>query len=312
MRSRRLTAQAHGNLPSAQMRAPDTASLPRVPAGASSLVVQPGAALPLVGAFDPPIAPVQRPPPAGPDGIVGDRELVLQRVFLPNSSTVLVYTTQKRWRGIDVYIAPGDTGFAANVVVSIGVFAIVAGVRTLVGSGGVRGTDLTTFGACRAVAVRAAIAERFEVVLGFDGLPLTQQDNVNVSLIATDEALAAPDNDGVLTFTGTKHVLSGAAAVAVGGTSFPPTLVYVAAVTTTAARFLHVHDVASVVPGTLNGRAPVFEYGLPLIGSGVAVEFQALRTRKLFPQGFAVCGSTTAGVTTLPAAGQVTIGGLWR
>ncbi len=264
--------------------------------------------------YEPEYTPPVAPAPNVPDGEIGvDSESTLVSVNLPDSSTVPVYATQRRWRALDVYVDTVAATIGAIATLSVGVFAIVRGMRVLVASGRTRaGAGSTNQRPMRICSVRSAVAERFEVVLEYDDIPASSSEEVSFAVIATDEALPDDDSsDGVVPLSVISNNLQTLATQSLSAqSSFRYQLVGLSATALVASRWLHVHDKLSGSPA---GLAPVYSFGLPSVGSTVFGTERTLFTcRRLFKAGVMIAVSSTGDVTTLGANGDVAFMGLVR
>lgn len=152
----------------------------------SSALVQSatGVQLPNVPIYDPPAAPAAPPPPPIDNGAVfdGKVESYGKTLDVPQDIETQIAVTAKPWTAIDVYVSGV---FSTNTsVLTISVYALVRGQRTLVAVGraqqGNSGSALPR--AQRVVALRAPIAERYEVTAHFnEGTTNTFQIAVSAS-----------------------------------------------------------------------------------------------------------------------------------
>jgi hypothetical protein len=212
----------------------------------------------------------------------------------------LVYATQRRWRGVDVYIS--QLGLQGSFsVFTVRVYAIVpGGLRVLVETG--RLGRFSEFGANIApvaplwVAAARAQATYFEVTVELQqdaGGPALTGD-VTVTVVASNEANPPPEWLGVL------RLSPGASAGPLSSLSLPnPELVAlhaVPAVGVAAPRYLHVHDVVSTA-GPLGG-SPAF--CLPICGpTGAPAGNGITKLRYRSAAGaFVIYASSTALITT--------------
>jgi len=120
---------------------------------------------------------------------------------------ISVYSMKRRWRGVDVYIAPNDpTGgffvgpFATNVEPSLAVlvFGVVAGQRILVGSGRLSLADVVTGRPIlpkHVCSVHDVGAERFDVAISLVGMgpgTISATAAVQVNVFGSDEVAPRP------------------------------------------------------------------------------------------------------------------------
>lgn len=258
----------------------------------------------LRNAYDPPksAATIAAPAPS-PTGLLGDREAVLRSVVVPPpavlTASLPVYTTTRRWRGIDVYANLSGVTLSGNNIVSIGVFAIVGGVRQLVGTGRTRGAS------GRLVSVRHALAERFDVQLSVDDAASVQGQVIQIGVMAADEALPnVDDTDGRIPALATGNLSVTANAIGLPTTPvFPYEIVSVNGISSVAGRYLHVRDLDAAAANQL-----VMAFGLPVLGESVFVDSNGLRSRRFSNPQLAV--STSPTTTVLAAPGDVALG-MW-
>lgn len=226
------------------------ARYPNQPRGAQPEATAPGAGLPLVAPYEPPIlAKAPPPPPVVADG-VGDGYESAMRTYpaeaipiAPNAGTVplSVYQTKKRWRAIDVYVASDYQGAAATDFLTVAVYAIVRGVRTLVASGRMRPVlglpTASAPGPKRVCAVRVQ-SQVFEVVVQCSSAPNAAGQSVTIGVVATDEANGDEAEDEESGVISASIALSAAASIAPSAFTnrdFPYVPVALHAMTTAAA-----------------------------------------------------------------------------
>jgi hypothetical protein len=215
----------------------------------------------------------------------------------------LVYATQRRWRGVDVYISQlGLQG--AMAVFTVRVYAIVpGGLRVLIETGRLgRFSEFLANIAPSAplwVAAARAQATYFEVTVELqqDSGGPTLNGDVTVTVVASNEANPPPAWLGVL------RLGVGVLANTITSLSIPnPELVELHAVPVVgvvAPRYLHVHDLPS--PFAALGAAPAFCF--PICGpNGVPVGNGVTRLRYRSTAGaFVILSSSTAAATTSTA-----------
>lgn len=170
---------------------------PRMPSLPSSLV------------YSPPAAEVARildtqAAGAGADAAEAGEpyEAYTQTVGVPRLVESSVYTTARRWRAIDVYASFGE-GRQPGAVLTVRVYAVMKGARVLVASGriGPESTvdpiTLLVETKSRWVAGARASASFYEVTLyGGPAASITLTDQVQVSIVATDQAVELPNGLG--------------------------------------------------------------------------------------------------------------------
>ncbi len=185
-------------LPPSLLALPKVARFPRTSPPVPPITTRQAAGLPSVvsQAYNPPL--VANPPPLPPvvnDGVGDDYESAFRDVKANNVPTgtsggvLTVYTTQRRWQAVDVYIATNHQAASVISWITVGIYAVTRGIRSLVASGRVRGAGvLTTASFVRAATARVQ-ADKFEIALSRTGLP---QDPANmlvqVAVVASDEA----------------------------------------------------------------------------------------------------------------------------
>lgn len=215
----------------------------------------------------------------------------------PSTETpTVVYSTQKRWRGVDVYIqtdyaSAGDLG---SMIVQV--FANIRGLRTLVASGRTRATP-----GKRIAAVRC-IADTFDVVVARDRTVGVSADaSCQIVVMATDESLVTPADPLEACVTpdpADAQVVAHNSGVIANG--MPVQLCALSAVNTAAAiRYLMAFNKASAP--ALND-APRFSIALP-VGLSLFVSDAELQIRR-YDLGLQVAPSTTGGLYTEPGGGD--------
>lgn len=184
-------------LPPSLLSLPKVARFPRTSAPVPPVKGAQAAGLPRVvlQAYNPPVIAQAPPLPLiVNDGVGDDYESAYREVKSVNvpggtgGNVLSVYTTQRRWQAVDVYIATNHQ--AASVVswISVAIYAITRGVRTLVATGRVRGGSANASTFIRTASARVQ-ADKFEIALSRTGTP---QDpaamNVQVAIVASDHA----------------------------------------------------------------------------------------------------------------------------
>lgn len=138
------------------------------------------------------------PPPALDSGLADGYETFTKEYFcsdLPivaaaGNAPMSVYATKSRWKAIDVY---GLTDFApvgnpSQAFITIGIYAIARGLRSLVASGRIRGGTLGL--PAQRIASARCVCDRFEVVAQRTNIVMANPAAMKVSLsvIASDHA----------------------------------------------------------------------------------------------------------------------------
>lgn len=255
-------------------------------------------------------APAAPLPSALARKVDADHESCLVDVPCPNSTRVPVYTTSKRWKAIDVYLAQPTFALGAGAVLRVHVYAVTEGVRTLVGTGCYRDVPIVPSDPSQwLVAVRQA-ADRYDVELSYNDLPGSETDRVQLAVVASDEAQDSPLVLGAMAVGPTTNLISNVNAFAVLAPSDPLELVGLTAAAIVPQRYLHVHDLGSTA--AVAGAAPRMVIGFPSVGSSVDVEPSALMRAKRFSNGVCLAISTTPGETTLAGVGDVAFQGWVR
>lgn len=254
-------------------------------------------------------APAAPPPGALARKVTADHESCLVDVPCPNSARVPVYTTTKRWKAIDVYLAQPTFALGAGATIRVHVYAVTEGVRTLVGTGCYRDVPTVTDDPSQwLVAVRQA-ADRYDVELSYNDLP-TDGARIQLAVVASDEAQDSPLVLGAMAVGSTTNLISSVNATAILAPFDPLELVGLTAAATVAQRYLHVHDRGSTAG--VGGTAPRLVFGFPAVGDSIQAELTAAMRAKRFANGVCLAVSSTAGVTTLAAAGDVVYQGWVR
>lgn len=156
--------------------------------------------------YIPPTPALQAPDPPPIIGQATDYESALKSVIIATGDVQQeVYTTQKRWRGIDVYLSLSpvplfDAPWDAGDSIGIQVYAIVQGVRTLVATGRFchwdgnalqRATKWMVSYRGNAEAFDVRLTTRISVALG--GFTVAQR-TVMVAVIATDQCVPSEEH----------------------------------------------------------------------------------------------------------------------
>lgn len=208
---------------------------------------------------------------------------------------VSVYKTIAPWCAVDVYITPNPPtgGYSTAGCISVFIYAVTKGMRTLVASGryavGAGATPLPF--APRWVAGVRSVAASYEVTVHFTqfgGAPVVV-GAVDVSIAASNEAVDAPTDIGAelagQCFLSSGGGGSGGIGVNIAGVQIPPHLevLTVRGVNgAAAARYLMLFDSNAVVPA--NGDAPLMSWPLgDLAGEGLGGQRIGYRA-KLRPQ----------------------------
>ena len=228
-----------------------------------------------------------------------------------NGPPSAVYSTTRRWRAIDVWISTDYFNTLDTDFLTVQVFAVTQGVRSLVASGRTRATTQDV-GGVLICSVRQE-ADRFDVTIGRVGGPAgansaTQQATVTV--VASDESDSIADN-----FIGAITPLPGGPT---GFASFftlargcPPELLALYGANTVAAgagsnRYLQVFDGATT-PG--NGTTALLSVLVPAgetrfidaAGLGIVTP----RGGRRFRTGLVVATSTTPATLTLTGGAEL-------
>jgi hypothetical protein len=229
-----------------------------------------------------------------------------QKVIVPDQSNARVFSTTRRWRGIDVFIARPTFTPSATALLRVKIFAVVEGMdRVLVASGILRHNSFDPTPSTWICGARVA-CDRFDVEFSCNESPASPGvDAVDIGVIASDELVELPPEIGAVSLTDTPRITTDtnkAPTILTGDPGYE--LVSVHATAIAAARWLHIHDQDSVDPIFLTGIAPVFSFGFSAIGESVPDVSRALLRGYRFTTGLAAIASSTAGTTT-PAVGDV-------
>lgn len=245
-----------------------------------------------------------------------------------------IYSTKRRWRACDVFIqVPNDIGTGAGAIVTIAVYANTQGVRSLLTTGRLNAFQAAGGESPRQFWICAARAECdfYEVTITSSYVPNgamhpgNVQPVINVAIVASDQAVLAPDAIGCIGLQtagadaqgdalGSLIELAASAEVLINpnaAIAHPPgELVSVDAINAIGAtRFLLLFDPAHSEP----------KFGWALL-AGTSVHERA-NARSLFgsPQSRGFFSGIQAKVTTTPkspytaaAAGDVTFQVWWR
>lgn len=188
-----------------------------------------------------------------------------------------VYKTFAPWRACDVYVSteapPGGFAFAGTL--SVFVYALVGGTRTLVASGRYEAGGPGPF-RTRWLAAARSVAQRFEVTVVYTQPTVIAASVISatVAVVASNDATEVPDDLGVGVEQGNVVYLNTVLTsvnISALTTQVPPALELfsVRAVNgAAAARFLQLHDTALLVPAA--GAAPLMVWPLgAAIGAGL-------------------------------------------
>lgn len=270
--------------------------------------------------YDPPVAPALPPEPNQQLGSLStsDFETNLFKIPWPerNASSVSLFKTRKRWRAIDVYVtstAANPLPTASNeIILSVYVFAIAAGIRTIVATGRVRwstdaaGTLRETFALPAWVAAARSGGERYEVALHLQQAAAFTRPTgeLQVSYVATDEAVEPPPNVGAI--WASKTLTTDCKLGAAGLTLMPgpfEVLEVTGALSDAALvnRWAQFFDTLSI--GNINGTVP--RWSAPMMAIHGGIIGQAIRTPFRFLQAPRLCVSTTSLALTQAADGGV-------
>lgn len=201
-------------------------------------------------AYNPPLPPAPQAPPGNVDGADASGESYLRQVPLPADTEVSVVRMVKAWRALDVYCSARMTG-AGGTFITISVYAIVRGVRVLVGVG--RYLRANTSTPLRVCAIRNAAAERFEITAHYNDL--TPPENVSIAAYGTNEAF---DDEDDAVAIGTQGI-DQSPGLSFGGFNGVQLLVLSAVNTNAAVRFVQVH--AKFLP--IAGDVPLLSFAVP-------------------------------------------------
>lgn len=230
-----------------------------------------------------------------------------QRVIVPSTETARVFSTTRRWRGVDVFIGEPTFVPAATSLIRAKIYAIIEGMdRVLVATGIYRRNAFEPTPSTWLCGARVA-CDRFEVELSHNVAPANPgEDYVDIGVIASDELVELPQDLGGVSIQDTPRISSAtlkAPTILAGDPGYELVSVHATRIAGIDARWLHVHDQNSDDPIFLTGIAPVFSFGFSAIGETVTDVSDALRTYR-FTTGLAVIASST-GATTTPAVGDV-------
>lgn len=259
-----------------------------------------GARLPFAGYVPPPAALAAQIPRGGAGGERLDYESWGDTVDWPIAGEVTLWTSEKRWRAVDVY-ATLPVDLPLGLLFSFFVYAVLpSGVRTLVSSG--RLGKLTTAAAGMLptwVAAGRGQAVKWEVTCRASGS--ITADKISVAIVASDEANEPPEWVGLVPcgFNTVNPLVN----TSVRTTSiFMPELVRVEGVVgaaVAAPRYLHIHDAGA---GSMAGVTPLIS--LPLgagvgAGGGFGGQWKVNLRTSTINGIFQVVVSSAAGVTAL-------------
>lgn len=259
----------------------------------------------MVGAAVPVVAP---PLPQQPTvlGIASDYEAQTVSVDWPRTKEASVYLTSRRWRACDVFVEL-PSSLTQSFVLSLFVYAVAQGARTLVASGRLSfnpslpnaSTELRHW----LVAART-VAERYEVTarVSQSSIAPNLTGKLTVTIAAADEMTEPQPGVGTFTKVGSPNGVKFAAVQL----SAPPKLEVVAVQgvnDVAAARYLMLLDDTSTSFAGLNGSTPIMVWPLgATAGQGV---FDRISYRCQLAPALGI--SSTAGVFTAAADGAATI-----
>lgn len=259
------------------------------------------AGLPNFPVYDPPIAAAVKPPPLVTDG-VGDGYESASRTILctdiplfSDAPAMPVYATQRRWRAIDVYISTDFAGAAGTAFLSLAIFAISRGVRTLVAQGRTRATP------GHRVMTARAVCDRFEVVVQRNAAPTATTQFATITVVASDESEFSPQDEwqiGSIAQSSDDATMSPSSNLIVVEGAIRPVLTAIHAININAAdRWLMVFDSTSS-GAALNGLAPVFQFYVPANGDGQVLFESSIFRFRPFVNALSVGASSTPGTMT--------------
>lgn len=269
----------------------------------------------MVAAVEPP----RPPPPQAPPPILGrggDCEAATVAIDWPMYQETRVYTTARRWRACDVSVSiPENLAYTAiGFTVSICIYAISQGTRTLVATGRSRfdlsagAPDAARYFPVKWTAAARTVGERYEVTASVD----TQRvpaiavipGKLTITIAASDEMTDPPDAVGEWSM-----LVAGAATSQIViqpvGFTIPPRLEVMAvqAVNTVAfQRYLFLFDTTAFTAGTAPFGAAVKVWPLGAAAGSGAFESN-IRYRCRFSPILAI--STTANVFTQAVDGTL-------
>lgn len=215
----------------------------------------------------------------------------------------IIYATQKRWRGVDVYLQ--TTNGATNGTIAVQIWANIRGMRTLVASARTFATTppgpvARRFGPGKRVCSVRVFAENFEVVLAHDGA-WNANDTYQLLVVGTDEAVQDTNEIVGARSMQIGETLFGAAPQGLLADNFPIELCSVEAANNSGAlRWLMLFDQTTT---PVNGDSPRHTFALP-IGQSVFEAGPGLRTAR-YTRGLFLAPSTTGSVLTIAAANGV-------
>lgn len=247
--------------------------------------------------------PPPPPPQAAPVlGIAASYEIVTNTVDWSRAQESSVYITSRRWRACDVYVE-FDAGIANAFILSVFVYAVAQGSRTLVASGRIERSGVHPASNIQWIVAARSVAERYEVTTRYDGSTLgpALPGKLKVTVAASDEMTSPPSGIGTLTRFGAPSGVKFAAVQ----TSVPPRLevVHVQGVNEAggAPLYLMLFDNTSPNFGTLSDPIMVWPLG-SLDGDGA---YETISFRCALAPALAI--SSTAGVYTPAALGAVSL-----
>lgn len=234
-----------------------------------------------------------------------------------------VYTTSKRWRGIDVYLSLNGffdwgVGASATSVIVVVLFATIQGVRTPVATGRYGFQDLANGMLSKhMISYRGSVAERFEVQFGINTVPADPTTAIQFVIDASDEAVSVGRSE--TEDVGTYYVkvpgankLAFVALASFAAQQVPLTLqsidaVSAVALTAATPRWVHVYD-SNALGGYPTGQVPLFAYSLT--DGGKLVDASMLSQHRFQSGAFVVISSTATTSTALGGAEDTGIVGV--
>lgn len=269
----------------------------------------------MLGVYDPPrpaASDARMPSPAAVSQVGSTFEVIQTRLQAPPQGPAageqLLFVTSRRWRGVDVYVAPECASQTGDFWVRV--YAVDDyGGRSLVASG-FGAASLPGLPAGQSVAEWAAaargIASRWAVtVQTIATAPAVLASPVQFVAVASDEVTAAPEDVGVRTRFDTVSITL---PFGIQDFEYSPQIVALAASNDLAAgagtdRWIQLLSGASV--GAAAGAAPIWSLPMHAVGPPVILDSRALRRIGYRgTRGCIVGVSSTPQIFTAAAAGD--------
>lgn len=230
--------------------------------------------------YVPPPVAAQEAPPSPVVRVGEDVEIALVQAFVDaNVAGVQVRPiaeTSRQWRACDVFVDLNGLSWSANAVISVIVYAIHPGGRSVVASGRLglftSGVATGPVGPQHVVAFRGN-AQRYAVELvASEGPALLVSGNINVSVVCSNED-STPAN-----LVGVMHAVPSSSIILTTALVPALSLVGVTAINSDAnAKIVRVYDAATNPAAAPNLRA-IFQFGLePVIGASGQLTAEMLR-----------------------------------